>query len=142
MKYIKQITAIIALLVTFSCSNKNERTPYSITKALVGIEINEKVTIVEFKDEWGSVTGDGQSLIVFNIQPSQILSIKNSCINKHFKKLPIEEQLPDNLIYNYINKVDTCGLYWLEVDKKDYRSYCIAVLSEKKHELVIYNVIY
>lgn len=56
--------------MAFSCK-KEERTPYTITKALFGIDIKKETKVIEFRDEWGgSITGDGETLIVFKIDQS------------------------------------------------------------------------
>jgi len=65
----KVYTIILVLISLFSCSNE-ERTPQSITKALIGLEIKKDINVIEFKDQWGSMTGDGMSFIVYKINLS------------------------------------------------------------------------
>lgn len=129
---------IIALI--FSCS-KEVRTPQSIAKALVGLEVKKNVSVIEFRDQWGSITGDGVSLIVFKIKPNQLSEIIDNCKAKNFKTLPIKESLPDGFINHYLSPSDTVGYYWLDIDKRDRRNYCIVVLSEVNSKLIVYNVI-
>jgi len=131
---------LVFFISLFSCSTE-ERTPQSITKALIGLEIKKDVSVVEFKDEWGSMTGDGMSVIVFKLNTNQFESLKDSCKAKEFKVLPLRESLPDGYINHYLNPSDTIGYYRLEVDKKDDRNYCIVILSEVSKRLIVYNVI-
>jgi len=140
MNNFKTYTILFILISLFSCS-KEERTPQSITKALTGLEINKDVSVIEFKDQWGSMTGDGMSFIVFKINTSQFQSIKDSCKAKIFKELPIKESLPDGFINHYLNPSDTIGCYWLDIDKKDNRNYSIVILSEVSKRLIVYNVV-
>lgn len=65
----------------------------------------------------------------------------DSCKAKNFKTLPIKESLPDSFINHYLSPSDTIGYYWLDIDKKDRRNYCIVVFNEVKSKLIIYNVI-
>jgi len=123
-----------------SCS-KESRTPYSITKELFGLEIGKDVSVVKFIDEWGSITGDGRSLIVFNVLPSQLIDIRNECKRKGYRTLPIIETLPDNYIKQFLKPSDTTGYYWLEIDKNDNRDYTFVILNERSGKLVVYNVI-
>ena len=140
MNNLKIYSILLILISLFSCTNE-ERTPQSITKALVGLEINKDVSVIEFKDQWGSMTGDGMSFIVFKINSSQLQAIKDSCIAKDFKHLPIKESLPDGFINHYLIQSDTVGYYWLDIDEKDNRTYYIVILSEVSKRLIVYNVI-
>jgi hypothetical protein len=140
MKSLRNSTLFLIIAIMLSCS-KEERTPYSITKALVGLEIKKDVSVIEYKDQWGSMTGDGVSFIIFKVQPNQLAEIKDSCKTKAFKALPIKESLPDNFINHYVSPSDTIGYYWLDIDKNDNRNYCIVVLSEVSNKLIVYNVI-
>jgi len=60
----------------------------------------------------------GESLIKFIVIPEQLINLQSKCISKNYKKLPIEEELPDNTIYNYIEETDSLGYYLLNIDKK------------------------
>lgn len=131
---------LLGLISLFSCTSE-ERTPQSITKALIGLEIKKDVSVVDFKDQWGSMTGDGMTFIVFRLNPNQLQSLKDSCKAKKFKALPLRYSLPDGYINHYLNPSDTIGYYRLEVDKKDDRNYCIVILSEVSKRLIVYNVI-
>jgi hypothetical protein len=136
-----KIRTILLILISLISCTTEERTPQSITKALIGLEINKDVSVIEFKDQWGSMTGDGMSFIVFKLNTNQIQSLKDRCRAKEFKALPIKESLPDGYINHYLNPFDTIGYYWLDVDKKDYRNYCIVILCEVSKRLIVYNVI-
>ena len=136
----KVYTIILVLISLFSCSNE-VRTPQSITKALIGFEIKKNINVIEFNDQWGSMTGDGMSFIVYKINTNQLQSLKDSCKAKDFKTLPIRESLPDGFINHYLNPSDTIGFYWLDIDKKDNRNYCIVILSEVSKRLIVYNVV-
>jgi len=137
-----KICAILFVLTfLFSCSNE-ERTPQSITKALIGLEIKKDLSVIEFKDQWGSMTGDGMSFIVFKLDPNQYQDLKDSCKAKEFKVMPIRESLPDSYINHYLNPSDSIGYYWIDIDKKDDRNYCIVILTEASKRLIVYNVIH
>ncbi len=116
------------------------RTAYSVAYVLTGLRINKEYKVETFKDEW-AFNGDGESLIIFSIPKKQQTFLVQSCNEKKYKKLPIKEKLPDNMIYNYLDKSDSLGYYFLKIDKNDDRNYTLCVISQKNKKLIIYNVI-
>jgi hypothetical protein len=120
---------------------KLRRTAYTVANVLTDLSISKEYKIELFKDEW-CANGDGESLIIFSIPMNQQSNLVQHCLHKGFKKLPINIELPDNTIYNYLDKSDSLGFYFLEIDKKDDRNYTICVISQKNKKLIIYNVIY
>lgn len=133
------ITLVIALLIVVYAFFLR-RTPYTISEIFTGYKIPKTLSIVQFKDEWNQ-NGDGESFIIFTIPSKEQLKLENNCIQKQYDKLPIKEDLPDNFIYNYINKTDSLGYYHLNVDKSDNRNYSVVILNLNEHKLLIYNVI-
>ena len=133
---------LILLLIAFGFYwFKLRRTAYSVAHVLTGLSISKEYKIGTFKDEW-SPNGDGESLIIFTIPKEQQSNLLQTCIEKGFKELPIKEELPDNLIYNYLDKSDSSGYYYLNIDKNDDRNYTLCVINQKDKKLIIYNVIY
>lgn len=120
---------------------KMRRTAYSVAQKITNMEISREYKIETYKDEWAS-NGDGQSLIIFSIPQTQLSYFVQACVKKGFRKLPIKENLPDNLIYNYIDHLDTLGYYDLSIDKTDDRNYKLIVFYQVEKKLIIYNVIY
>jgi len=143
MKKIYMILGIlILLLIAFGFYWFNlRRTAYSVAHVLTGLSISKEYKIETFKDEW-SPNGDGESLIIFTIPKEQQSNLIQACKGKGSKKLPIKEELPDNLIYNYLDKSDSLGYYYLNIDKNDGRNYTLCVINQKDNKLIIYNVIY
>lgn len=120
---------------------KLRRTAYSVTNLFTGFTVTKEYKVETFKDEW-SPNGDGESLIIFDVLPEQQLELQNKCIEKKYNKLPIKEDLPDNVVFNYLDKTDSLGFYLLNTEKKDERNYSIVILNLKTHKLIVYNTIY
>ena len=135
------IIVIIIAIGIFITYQKLKRSAYNVAEVHTGFNIKKECNIIEFKDKWAP-NGDGESLIRFFVIPEQLINLQSKCISKNYKKLPIEEELPDNTIYNYIEETDSLGYYLLNIDKKDNRNYSIVVLDSKKKKLIIYNTIY
>ena len=144
MKKKHMILFFIALFILLLFSIywfKVRRTAYSVAHVLTNLSISKEYKVDTFKDEWGP-NGDGESLIIFSIPQQQESNLIQSCIGQDFKHLPIKEELPDNMIYNYLDKSDSLGYYFLNIDKSDNRNYKLFVVNQKNKKLIIYNVIY
>jgi len=140
-KYMILLVIIIFLLIVFGFYwFKLRRTAYSVAHVLTSLSISKEYKVETFKDEWAP-NGDGESLIIFSIPQEQQSLLVQSCNEKEFKKLPIKEELPDNMIYNYLDKSDSLGYYFFNVDQNDDRNYTLCVISQKNKKLIIYNVI-
>ncbi len=133
------ITALlpIAFLVIYFATR---RTPYKVAEILSGLEVSKKSKVEVFEDDWG-ITGDGISVIVFNLHKEVIRELSEQCITANYQKLPIKEVLPLYTIYNYINRLDALGYYRLVVDDNGM-SYHIVVLDLNKNKLVVVNEIF
>ena len=140
-KYFFIILTVVVLTVFSVYWFKLRRTPYSIVKVITGIGLNKEYRISTYKDAWG-LNGDGESLIIFSLTPEQQQGLKDICIQKKYFNLPVKEDLPDYLIYNYIPKSDSLGYYSISIDKNDERNYNISILSLDKGVFLVYNVIY
>ncbi len=139
-KYFFIILTVFVLAIFSVYWFKLRRTPYSIAEVLTGIELKKELKISTFKDDWGP-NGDGESLIIFSLSSEQQAGLQDICIQKGYQKLPIKEDLPDYLIYNYIAKSDSLGYYSITIDKNDERNYNISILSLRKRVFLVYNVI-
>lgn len=120
---------------------KIRRNAYSVANLYTGFKIDKKYKVEIFKDKWG-LNGDGESLIVFYVLPEQQLELQNKCIKHNYNKLPIKEYLPDNVIFNFLNKNDSSGYYLLNIDYKDDRNYSIVIFSLIEKKLIVYNTVY
>lgn len=140
-KYIILLVIIIFLLIVIGFYWFNlRRTAYSVAHVLTSLSISKEYKVETFKDEWAP-NGDGESLIIFSIPKEQQSLLVQSSIKKEFKKLPIKEELPDRMIYNYLDKFDSLGYYFLNIDENDNRNYTLCVISQKNNKIIIYNVI-
>jgi hypothetical protein len=141
-KYMILFFIALFILLLFSIYwLKIRRTAYSVAHVLTNINISKDYKLDTYKDEWAP-NGDGESLIIFSIPKQQEPNLIQSCIGHGFRKLPIKEELPDNTIYNYLDKSDSLGYYFLNIDKSDNRNYKLFVVNQKNKKLIIYNVIY
>ena len=139
--YVILLMVLVILLLLFGLYwFKIRRTAYSVAQILTKIEISKEYKVETFKDEWAP-NGDGESLIIFSVPKQQELKLVQSCIRQGFKQLPVKEELPDNMIYNYLDKSDTLGYYSLDIDKTDNRNYTLFVVTRKSKKLIIYNAI-
>lgn len=140
-KYFFIILTIVVVAVSSVYWFKLRRTPYSIVKVITGIELNKEFRISTYKDAWRP-NGDGESLIIFSLTQEQQQGLIDICIQKKYFNLPVKEDLPVYLIYNYIPKSDSLGYYSISIDKNDERNYNISILSLDKGVFLVYNVIY
>jgi hypothetical protein len=137
------LSILIVFLVAFSVYwFRPRRTAYSVAHVLTDLNISKEYKVEKFVDEWPFLNGNGESLIIFSIPKKDKANLIKSCIEKKFQKLPVKIPLPDNTIYNYLDKSDTLGFYKLNIDKIDTNSYRICIVSLNSKKIIIYNVIY
>lgn len=121
---------------------KIRRTAYSIATLHSGLQIHGGHEVVTFEDEWGLFPGDGYSLVIMKLSPGVERDLQRQCVKKHYSKLPIKEILPDDTIYDYIDKNDSSGYYLLDIEEEDNRNYTLVILDLSNDELIVYYVLY
>lgn len=119
------------------------RTAYTIASNITNFKVSTSLKVEQFQDDWANnPNGDGESFILFSFNEKDKENLVNACKKNNYKLLPIKDTLPDNFIYKYIQKENQTGFYKLNKDKKDERSYTIAVLNLLENKLIVYNVIW
>lgn len=135
----KLLFIILSLLVVFvAIYFITQRTPYKVAEIISEFEINQNYEVEYFEDDW-DIMGDGINVIVFKLNDKHIIKeLSAQCVKKQYLKLPIDEELPLNTVYNYINVADSSGYYKLVVED-DGISYNIVVVDLTKNKLVVVN---
>ncbi len=135
------LSVLVIIIIAATVFLMSRRSAYRLAELHTGIEISERIKIADFQDEWYP-NGDGETLIVFDLDESQLNEIERSCISQEYESLPIKDELPDHTIYQYINKTDSIGYYHFKQEGNDKRDYLLVVLDKASSRFYVYYAIY
>ena len=129
------ILAVIAVYIFYQDSLP-PRTPHKVARLISGLSIPDDSRVIEFKDQWNDLNGNGFSFIVIQLDDKSFNKIYQEARESDYKALPITEGVYGPL--KDISKKKVAGIYKVNFDDEATKSFNAAMLSNDDRRILVY----